>query len=145
MCDSLSWLPINRKSLQDLSKLRLREASLLLRSNHSDGAYYLAGYAMECALKACIAKQTRRHDFPEKKTVLDSHTHDLEDLLVPAGLKSIHRTAMLQQDFAQNWKIVAEWKAESRYANHSKQKAEDLITAISDRKAGVLRWIKQYW
>jgi HEPN domain-containing protein len=145
LCDSLSSLSINRKELQDLAKLRLREAKALLGSNHPDGAYYLAGYAVECALKACIAKRTKRHDFPEKKTVMDSHTHDPIELLGPAGLKSDHRTAMLQQDFAKNWKIVTEWKAESRYASHSRQKAEDLLAAINDRKAGVLRWITQYW
>jgi hypothetical protein len=43
---------------------------------------------VECALKACIAKRTKRHDFPEKKTVMDSHTHDPIELLGPAGLKS---------------------------------------------------------
>jgi HEPN domain-containing protein len=138
-------LPINRKGLQDLAKLRLKEASLLLRSNHPDGAYYLAGYAIECALKACIARQTQRYDFPEKKTVLDSHTHDLKDLLVPAGIKPNHQAAMAQPEFAKKWKIVTEWKAESRYVRHSMQEARNLLSAITDRKAGVLGWIKQYW
>ena len=46
----------------------------------ADGAYYLAGYAIECALKACIAKATRRYDFPDRKKVDASHTHDLREL-----------------------------------------------------------------
>jgi hypothetical protein len=87
-------VPINRKGLQDLAKLRLREAKALLRSNHPDGAYYLAGYAVECALKACIAKKTMRYDFPEKETVQTSYSHELIKLLVPAGWASriSHRT-----------------------------------------------------
>jgi HEPN domain-containing protein len=128
-----------------LAKLRLREAKSLLRSNHPDGAYYLAGYAVECALKACIAKKTARYDFPEKDTVQASYSHELMKLLIPAGLHLDHQAVMREPDFAQNWKIVSEWKAESRYANHSRQKAEDLLTAITDRKAGVLRWIIRHW
>jgi HEPN domain-containing protein len=67
-------LPINRKGLQDLSKLRLNEAEALLRSNHPDGAYYLAGYAVECALKACISKRTQRYDFPDRQSLIAIRT-----------------------------------------------------------------------
>ena len=138
-------MPINRKGLQELAKLRLKEALLLLRSNHPDGAYYLAGYAVECALKACVARRTQRHDFAERQTVLDSHTHDLTKLLEPAGLKVIHKAAMQQQEFANNWKTVTEWKTISRYESRSQQKAEELLKAITDRKFGVLPWLKRHY
>ena len=49
---------VDRKDLQELSKVRLKEATALLKLGLFDGAYYLAGYAVECALKACIAKGT---------------------------------------------------------------------------------------
>jgi len=68
---------MNRNDFQRLAELRLKEARVLLAAELPDGAYYLSGYAVECALKACIAKRTREHDFPEKKLVIDSHTHDL--------------------------------------------------------------------
>jgi HEPN domain-containing protein len=58
---------VNRKDLQFLARARLTEARALLDAGHPDGAYYLAGYAVECALKACIAKATQRHEFPDKK------------------------------------------------------------------------------
>ena len=45
-----------------------------------DGAYYLAGYAVECALKACIAKGTLRGEFPDKKRVDSSYSHNLREL-----------------------------------------------------------------
>jgi len=73
---------------QQLAELRLTEAQALFATGHPDGAYYLAGYAVECALKACIAKRTQLHDFPEKKLVNDSHTHDLGKLLQLAELKT---------------------------------------------------------
>ena len=45
---------VDRKDLQELSKVRLKEATALLKLGLFDGAYYLAGYAVECALKACV-------------------------------------------------------------------------------------------
>ncbi len=54
---------MNRADLQQLGQMRIDEATLLLAHRHWSGAYYLAGYAVECALKACIAKRTQRHDF----------------------------------------------------------------------------------
>ena len=56
----------NREALQLISRQRKREAAALLRAKLFPGAYYLAGYAVECALKACVAKQTNKHDFPNK-------------------------------------------------------------------------------
>jgi hypothetical protein len=57
---------MNRRDLQTLAKIRLKEAQALARLRLYDGAYYLAGYAVECALKACIARRTSRYDFPDK-------------------------------------------------------------------------------
>jgi hypothetical protein len=73
--------------------LRLSEAKSLFAAGCPDGSYYLAGYAIECALKACIAKRTREHDFPDKKLVVDSHSHDIVKLLQLADLKLELETA----------------------------------------------------
>jgi HEPN domain-containing protein len=64
----------------------LKEAKALLDAGLPDGAYYLAGYAVECALKACIAKSTLRYDFPDKTTVDKSYTHSLTQLVGVANL-----------------------------------------------------------
>ena len=85
---------MNRIDLQEIAEIRLRECKALLAAGLSDGAYYLAGYAVECALKACIAKRTQEHDFPEKKLVNDSHTHDLVKLMQLAELTVDLETAM---------------------------------------------------
>ncbi len=50
---------MNRSDFQRLTRLRLDEAKVLLANERYQGAYYLIGYAVECALKACIAKQTK--------------------------------------------------------------------------------------
>ena len=55
-----------RKDFRELAMIRLREARVLLRAKCYDGAYYLAVYAVECALKACIARHTKRFEFPDR-------------------------------------------------------------------------------
>lgn len=49
---------MNRLDLQNLALARLEEVEVLLNNHKYSGAYYLSGYVIECALKACIAKQT---------------------------------------------------------------------------------------
>ena len=78
---------MNRAELQELSRIRFSEAKSLLRAGFADGAYYLAGYSVECGLKACIAKSTRRFDFPDKRSVEASHTHNLKDLVKVANME----------------------------------------------------------
>lgn len=73
-----------------LAQIRLQEAQALLKAGLPDGAYYLAGYSIECALKACIAKSTRRYDFPpDKKTIDAIYVHNLKGLMKPLVWKMI--------------------------------------------------------
>jgi len=55
---------MNRLDLQQLAWERSGDAQELLAAGRWSGAYYLCGYAVECGLKACIAKLSRLHDFP---------------------------------------------------------------------------------
>src|SRR5690242_7885063 len=52
---------VNCTDFKKLAEIRMAEARTLLKARHYDGAYYLAGYAVECALKACIAKRTKKY------------------------------------------------------------------------------------
>jgi len=79
---------VNRRDLQNIALTRLKEVEVLLENRQYSGAYYLSGYVIECALKACIAKQTRKFDFHDKKTAIESYTHDLEKLVKVAKLDS---------------------------------------------------------
>ncbi len=49
---------MNRTVLQLLTEDRLKDAGVLLANGRYGAAYHLAGYAVECALKACFAKLT---------------------------------------------------------------------------------------
>ena len=137
---------VNRKELQFLAQTRLAEAKKLLETGFPDGAYYLAGYAVELALKACIAKETRRHDFPDKKTVDASYTHSLKDLVRVANLEVARREEVKKDSFFRaHWELVVEWSEHSRYQKHSSQMAQELVAAIGDPKHGVFAWIKRHW
>jgi HEPN domain-containing protein len=130
-----------------LAELRLREAEALLRARHFSGAYYLGGYAVECALKACIARKTRRYDFPEHPNrVRECYSHDLEQLVIVAGLKAeLNKGMNADPEFEKSWMLAIQWSEQRRYEFISKQDAQALLEAISDPNHGVLRWIKSLW
>jgi HEPN domain-containing protein len=137
---------VNRAELQRLAKERISNAKVLLKARHWSAAYYLAGYAVECALKACIAKLMKPEEFPDKVFAEKCWTHNLPQLLGLAGLKADLETATRSDpDLADNWDTVKEWTESSRYARTTRAKAENLYEAITDRKHGVLSWLKRRW
>jgi hypothetical protein len=137
---------VNRKELQALSRVRLREAKALGRLGMSDGAYYLAGYCIECALKACIAKATVRYEFPDKKKADLSYTHSLKGLVMVANLeKALVEELRRDAVFRDNWDVVQLWSERSRYSASPSQAAKKLLEAVGNRKHGILRWIKLHW
>jgi HEPN domain-containing protein len=137
---------MNRIELQEISEVRLRESRALLNAGFAEGAYYLAGYAVECALKACIAKRTQEYDFPEKKFVNDSHTHNLKTLLQLAELKT-ELDRIIEADPAMESVLdrVQEWSETSRYQRKTAQEADALLKAIEEGKGGLLPWIRLLW
>jgi HEPN domain-containing protein len=121
---------MNRKVFQELTKIRVREARTLLDADHYPGAYYLIGYAVECALKACVSKQVKRYDFPDKKFANAAYTHGLEDLVGIAGL-SLDLKRDRNESFRYDLGIT-------------RQQARDLYSACTGRN-GILSWIKRRW
>ena len=138
---------MNRYDLQTLADLRIREGKVLLDNGCYHGAYYLAGYAVECALKACIAKEIREFDFPDKKLVNDSHTHDLTKLLGLSALADKMKASRnVNKTLDAYWALVVAWDEDARYeTGTSKQLASDLYEAITDPGNGVLAWLKNWW
>lgn len=57
---------MNRAELQRLAQERISDARVLLDARRWPAAYYLAGYAVECALKACIAKLMKSEEYPDR-------------------------------------------------------------------------------
>src|SRR5258708_10670383 len=119
---------MNRLQFQKLAQVRIEEAQVLFDNRKYDGAYYLAGYAVECGLKACVAKLTKKHDFPEKDFVKGAYTHNFDDLIRTAKLgmsfkQDLARHARLKS----NWEIVKDWKEDSRYTRWTRAEATAMI------------------
>lgn len=138
---------MNKTDLECLADIRIAEAKTLLDAGCFQGAYYLAGYSLECAIKACIAKQVKEFDFPCKDLAHKSHQHNLYDLLGAAGLKQ-RLTERERQDleFKLNWAVAKDWNVESRYDSKIAQsKAKDLFNAVTHKDSGILAWLKTLW
>ena len=137
---------MNRDDLRVLADLRVQEARALINKRLYDGAYYLTGYAVELGLKSCIAKKTKRYDFPDKRIVNDSYSHDLNLLIKVSGLQAALETEMKRDGaFEVNWAIVKDWNEGSRYSRHDARSAKGLYTAVTDPRHGVLKWLRRHW
>jgi HEPN domain-containing protein len=137
---------VDRADFQRLSRTRIKEAKALLDRGLYDGAYYLAGFAVECAVKACIARQRKKYEFPDKWLTEQSYTHDLARLLKAARLEVEWNNKMeTDPEFELRWKRVREWTVESRYQSTSRSNARALYYAVVSRRHGVLQWLRTYW
>lgn len=138
---------MNRYDLQNLAKLRTHDAKILLNNRRYESSYYLLGYAIECAFKACIARQMKRFDIPDRKLIIDIYTHDLNKLLGISGLEAEHRKeSKSNPSFELNWTIVKDWSEQARYeADSTEDKARAFHAAVLNRKNGVLPWLKKWW
>ena len=47
--------------------------------------------------------------------------------------------------FEKSWAVVRTWTEQSRYMIKGDKEAKDLIRAISDRRHGVMRWLRRHW
>jgi hypothetical protein len=138
---------VNRGDLQTISHLRLNEGQCLYNAGLYCGAYYLTGYAIECAFKSAICKQINQYDFPDKKLANDSFTHELMQLLGVSGLRKDLEDAMKANPVLElNWSIVKDWSEQSRYRHDITQAmARDLIDACRSQPNGVHPWLMTQW
>jgi hypothetical protein len=138
---------VNRTDFQRLAPLRLKEAKTLHAAGLHAGAYYLAGYSVEFALKSCIAKRFVAGDWPDKKLVDRVWKHDLDDLLEVAELrKDLESARATRPNLDVHWAIVKDWREAERYDDSTTDvDAAALIKAIEDSADGILPWLQQRW
>ncbi len=138
---------MNKDDLESLADIRVKEAKVLLDAEQYQGAYYLVGYALECAIKACIAKQIRQYDFPNRELANKCYSHNLAELIGVAGLKQkLTEKEREDENFQINWAVAKDWSEQARYENKiEERKAKDLYEAITNEYAGILVWLKTYW
>ena len=138
---------MNRLTFQRLAEERLVDARALAQAERFAAAYYLAGYAVECALKACICRMTSQHDFPPKEAK-DLYIHDLAKLATKIDeipgvdwRKELDSNSQLRQ----NWLLTKDWREDARYRSKTEREALDLISAIEDDPDGVLACLRKHW
>jgi len=109
--------------------------------SHSSGAVYLAGYAVECKMKAIAMEVhgvTNLRALSAKRG-LDDHavyTHGLEALLELLPFEHLFRRSTVWRDFSSQ---VARWRPSWRYAprDWTEEKAQAFLNAV-DR---VYKWL----
>ncbi len=139
---------MNRMELRQLARDRLQDAAALLAVGRWSGAYYLAGYAVECGLKACIMAYVEATGaiFQDKKFSEKCWTHDLEVLVVQADLQAALDAQMAGNAlFSANWGTVIDWEETSRYQQKTQAEAEAIYDAINANPDGVFQWIQKHW
>jgi HEPN domain-containing protein len=137
-----------RALFQKLAQLRLDEAKVLLRGIQPSGAYYLAGYALECALKAIIAKQFRGDEIPDRALVNRVYTHDISELVRLAGLESeLDAARRADSELDRRWSIVKNWSEQARYFVWTEAEALAIIDATdgNGKGGGLFQWLSARW
>lgn len=140
---------VDKKQMQDLAQRRILDAKILLDAGSWSAAYYLAGYAVECALKACILTYLETNLgvlFEDRKYLEKCWTHDPEVLLIAADLMTERDADKAANSVrAKNWLTVKDWREVARYQEKIEPEARALYEAITDPTDGVLPWIKARW
>ena len=139
---------MNRAELRLLAEDRILDAERLLTGTRWGGAYYLAGYAVECGLKACILAYVEAVGaiFQDKKFSEKCWTHDLEELLKLANLKpTLDADTAANAALSANWAVAKDWKETSRYDQKTQPEAQTMYDAIAHDPDGVLPWIRIRW
>lgn len=122
---------ITIKDLRSKIKCRQQDAKVLYNSKRYEGAVYLAGYAIELAIKKRICNALKWTGFPEKKKEFDNlvsfRTHKLDVLLHLSGVEEKMKTKFLTE-----WSIVNRWDPEMRYRTGiiiKRKEAKDMLDA----------------
>ena len=132
---------------QDLVRLHIEwllDARTLFAAQRYAGAYHAGGIALECALKARIAKFTQAEEFPDWKLAREAWEHDPRKLLALGGLGRLMAGAAVPVQT--NWATVKDWTVESRYT-HTVNPATvaAFIDALDHPIDGVITWLRNHF
>ena len=113
-----------------------------------NGAYYLAGYAVELALKACIIKMLLATDaFPDREFSKNCYTHSAREARRAGRSWTVYGKLprMRTQNLRPTGRSHETGRKKSGITEWTRAEADALYTAIADGTHGVLPWIKTQW
>jgi hypothetical protein len=138
--------PVAKLLRQDLLLLSVRwmeDARVLAGANRFAGAYHAGGLALECMLKAKIAKATVAEEFPDKKLAERAWGHDPGALLKLGELDRLMDLAAAP--IQTNWATVKDWTIDSRYTSGvNPTTVGAFLDALDDPKEGILSWLRNH-
>ena len=134
-----------KKTFELLAVDWVRQArALLAAAGAPDAAFYIAGYSVECALKAVI---TKGETLPDRGFADRVYTHDLDNLLDLAGLRATFgHASSANPGLRGSWQVVQTWNEAARYTRgRSQADVERFLDAIDHTSDGILPWLQQKW
>jgi HEPN domain-containing protein len=139
----------NPIDIQNLADLRIREAVKLQKSKFYNGAFYLAGYAVELYLKAKICDTMDVPDFydthvPKSDLSKTFLIHNLDRLMLLSGLHTKFEAAKKTvPNLTDHWDKVLTWSEKSRYNNPNTKTEIEALEFIESSKI-IMKWIKKH-
>ena len=126
------WLELFRRYKGD--------AELLLANRRAESAWFNAGLAIECCLKAAIMSKEGLNRWPERATAPELWSHDLVFLFRRLGIDPLGFDP--QNELAPALKLVLDWRREHGYAigKFPMKYAKDMNEAAFG-SPGVIEWI----
>lgn len=139
---------MNSDDIVRLSEERLSDAQALFAAGRYEGAYHFAGLAVECALKAHIARFTGVGDFPDRDWAQAVWTHDLNKLLA-AAVNPVLPLKKLPEWVAKSpaWLQLAQWSVDSRYdppGTVTKEEVAGFLDLVADAKGDLVSWLRTF-
>jgi hypothetical protein len=137
--------PLPRSTLQKLATAKVDDARLLFENKRYSNAYYLYGYGIELALKACISRQIVADTIPDRAVLTRFLTHKISELVGLAGLAQRLEERRRDRAFDIRWAVASEWSEETRYEMIDSALATAMQDAVEHPDHGVMQWLKLYW
>jgi HEPN domain-containing protein len=140
---ALQRSPIARRFHRAAGK-RLTEAMFLLEHDFTTAAVYLAGYAVECSLKAVILAYEPVADNPATvETFRGGKAHSFDWLLFLLDKRHAHvpRFLSLPRFLSREFELLAEWSTELRYepSDFENARARKIVKTAED----ILEWAER--
>ncbi len=139
---------MNQAELRAQARERTLDADALIKGGRWSFAYYVVGYAVECALKSCLLARMIHTGwvYEEKAKINECLTHDFGELIKLSGMTDeLNAKLAANPTFVGNWGITTRWKVTDRYGQNTEAEAKALYAAITDDPDGVLMWIMNFW
>jgi hypothetical protein len=140
---------VKRVEWQELAERWLVDAKVLLDAHRWSAAYYVMGYAVECGLKSCVLARVAVEVeviFTDRRFSEKCWNHNALELVRLANLEATRLGDMAaNRALGANWEVLEGWSENTRYETVIYHRAKRLYKAITDKKNGVMQWIRVYW